>query len=194
MFRSARWFVLLKQFRTQLDRSHDGISMRPIETHSLNKTTNFNSFSHNSFPFAFPLFRSNENAGKKLLKQLSKINRPLEIQFTDMLNLMNQCDIVEKQNVKRNQRRSTNLANDEETSKTFTFGKNNPFSVFSGIIPGTKWCGTGDIATTYSDLGELLSLHCASVFGACFECCQTLVPLLLLLPRSVFFSHDNRID
>lgn len=69
-----------------------------------------------------------------------------------MLNLMNQCDIVEKQNMKRNERRNAKPPNDD-TSKAFQF-KNNPFSVFSGIIPGTKWCGTGDIATTYSDLGK----------------------------------------
>lgn len=72
-----------------------------------------------------------------------------------MLNLMNQCDIVEKQNMKRNERRNAKPSNDDgdDTSKAFQF-KNNPFSVFSGIIPGTKWCGTGDIAATYSDLGK----------------------------------------
>lgn len=96
---------------------------------------------------------SNEKAGKILLKRLSKLNRPLEIQFKEMLNLMNQCDIVEKQNLKRITNRSTHES-DDETPKAFQF-KNNPFSVFSGIIPGTKWCGTGDIATTYSDLGKL---------------------------------------
>lgn len=68
---------------------------------------------------------------------------------------MNQCDIVEKQNMKRNERRNAKPSNDDgdDTSKAFQF-KNNPFSVFSGIIPGTKWCGTGDIAATYSDLGK----------------------------------------
>lgn len=96
---------------------------------------------------------SNEKAGNKLLKQLSKLNRPLEIQFKEMLTLMNQCDIVERQNQKRIINRSTHKLNDE-TPKAFQF-KNNPFSVFSGIIPGTKWCGTGDIATTYRDLGKL---------------------------------------
>lgn len=85
-------------------------------------------------------YYSNENAGNKLLKQLSKLNRPLEIQFKEMLNLMNQCDIVEKQNQKRITNRSTHEPNDE-TPKAFQF-KNNPFSVFSGIIPGTKWCGS----------------------------------------------------
>lgn len=67
-----------------------------------------------------------------------------------MLNLMQQCDIIEKQNHKRNERRTTKPV-DDDSSRVF---KNNPFSVFSGIIPGTKWCGTGDIATTYSDLGK----------------------------------------
>lgn len=68
-----------------------------------------------------------------------------------MLQLMNQCDIVEKQNEKRNQSRNT-LPADDDSSRVFQF--KSPFSVFSGIIPGTKWCGTGDIATTYNDLGK----------------------------------------
>ncbi|XP_073956595.1 phospholipase A2-like, partial [Choristoneura fumiferana] len=28
-----------------------------------------------------------------------------------------------------------------------------PLSLLQGIIPGTKWCGTGDIAADYHDLG-----------------------------------------
>lgn len=100
---------------------------------------------------------SSEKAGNRLLKQLSHLNRPLEIEFKEMLTLMNQCDIVEKQNQKRMNNRRTHQSNDE-TPKAFQF-KNNPFSVFSGIIPGTKWCGTGDIATTYSDLGKLIPIQ-----------------------------------
>lgn len=49
-----------------------------------------------------------------------------------MLNLMDQCDIVEKQNHKRHRNPDTNKANDDNS---FQF-KNNPFSVFSGILPG----------------------------------------------------------
>lgn len=108
--------------------------------------------------------RSNESAGKKLLKQLSKINRPLEIQFKEMLKLMNQCDIVEKQNMKRNDRRHAKPAEEDVSRASFQF-KNNPFSVFSGIIPGTKWCGTGDIAGTYSDLGKWI----LSIVWLCIE-------------------------
>lgn len=70
-----------------------------------------------------------------------------------MLKLMNQCDIVEKQNMKRKDRRYAKPADEDVSRASFQF-KNNPFSVFSGIIPGTKWCGTGDIAGTYSDLGK----------------------------------------
>lgn len=31
----------------------------------------------------------------------------------------------------------------------------NPFSLFSGVFPGTKWCGTGDIARNFHDLGTV---------------------------------------
>lgn len=77
---------------------------------------------------------------------------------------MNQCDIVEKQNMKRNERRYAKPAADEDVSRASFQFKNNPFSVFSGIIPGTKWCGTGDIAKTYSDLGKWEILVFSFVF------------------------------
>lgn len=97
---------------------------------------------------------SSEEAGNQLLKQLSQINRPLEIKFKEMLNLMSQCDIVDRQNRKRIESRSVPKGEVIETADTKHQFKSNPFALFSGIIPGTKWCGTGDIAATYSDLGE----------------------------------------
>lgn len=108
---------------------------------------------------AFSFFFSTKEGGKKLLGELSQINRPLEIKFDEMLNLMNQCDIVDKQNRKRNDSRT--VPNEERQDSSFLKRqiKNNPFSVFSGIIPGTKWCGTGDIAATYSDLGKPRKSH-----------------------------------
>lgn len=81
-----------------------------------------------------------------------------------MLNLMNQCDIVEKQNKRRIESRSVEPDDGGEKNFLNRQFKNNPFSLFSGIIPGTKWCGTGDIATTYSDLG-MLKLWCGCVSG-----------------------------
>lgn len=35
----------------------------------------------------------------------------------------------------------------------------NPLSLFSGVFPGTKWCGTGDIATNFHDLGTVSNFH-----------------------------------
>ncbi|ALC49101.1 CG42237 [Drosophila busckii] len=55
----------------------------------------------------------NEKEGKMLLNALAQYNRPLEINFDEMLKLMDQC---------------------------------------------TKWCGTGDIADTYNDLGSEMAM------------------------------------
>lgn len=69
---------------------------------------------------------------------------------------MGQCDVIDKQNRKRIDSQSISTSNEDSQSDTFIKRqiKNNPFALFSGIVPGTKWCGTGDIATSYSDLGE----------------------------------------
>lgn len=91
-----------------------------------------------------------DNEGKILLDNLSKINRPLEIKFKEMLKLMNQCEQVDKYNSRSRKAKTDQLST--TTPPTNLFQKN-PLSIFSGIIPGTKWCGTGDIAETYSDLG-----------------------------------------
>lgn len=72
---------------------------------------------------------SSQNEGTKLLRQLSKINKPLEIKFKEMLNLMNQCEVVEKQNNHKIQTRS----NDREDEETFM---NRQYPLFSGIVPG----------------------------------------------------------
>ncbi|XP_067639161.1 uncharacterized protein [Eurosta solidaginis] len=104
----------------------------------------------------------NENDGKTLLDGLSQINRPMRITFDEMLKLMNQCEHVDKLTyTSRNRAKSidVNSSTDSSTKEDSTtnlaaniFPKS-PFAIFSGIIPGTKWCGTGDIAQTYSDLG-----------------------------------------
>lgn len=109
----------------------------------------------------------------KLLQNLSTINKPLEITFKDMVKLMNQCDIVEKQNELNRQPHLSKEQRSVDGGGAGLFPQN-PFSLLSGIIPGTKWCdqndekcymikisnrnlisrcGTGDIATSYSDLG-----------------------------------------
>ncbi|XP_013101273.1 uncharacterized protein LOC106083011 [Stomoxys calcitrans] len=97
-----------------------------------------------------------EQEGKKLLSSLSKYNRPLEIKFEEMLKLMRQCERVDKLTYA-----ARNAGKAADASTTPTSGLNivtplvTPFvSGLSGIIPGTKWCGSGDIAATYSDLGS----------------------------------------
>lgn len=107
----------------------------------------------------------NDNEGKALLDSLSKLNRPLKINFKEMLKLMDQCEQVDKYNSKRRKGKGEEIA--PTTSQPNIFQKN-PTSIFSGIIPGTKWCGTGDIAETYSDLGtESTSDRCCRAHDLC---------------------------
>lgn len=119
----------------------------------------------------------NDEEGKILLGKLARINKPLQIDFGDMLKLMQQCNQVEKQR-ETPKRRASNYAplyernsdikdDDDENMQADapavvenTGNENrgilsgNPFSLLSGVFPGTKWCGTGDIAKNFHDLGE----------------------------------------
>ncbi|KAM8719686.1 hypothetical protein ACLKA7_005849 [Drosophila subpalustris] len=118
-----------------------------------------------------------------LLKGLAQYNRPLEIKFEEMLKLMDQCEHVDKLSYaarhksryshdegserssnNNNESASNSAGNGSEASTSNQDGvalklaanifPRSPFSLLSGIIPGTKWCGTGDIAETYNDLGS----------------------------------------
>lgn len=110
--------------------------------------------------------------------KLSRINRPLKIGFGDMLKLMQQCNQVEKLRTSPKRRASDVAAlyernsdvKDEEQDDNIQGDapivdnspenqnrgilSGNPFSLLSGVFPGTKWCGTGDIAKNFHDLGE----------------------------------------
>lgn len=109
---------------------------------------------------------------KILLQKLAKINRPYEIGFGDMLKLMQQCNQVDKRRDIPN-KKAQGFAALYETHSDLTDGNSevqgeapsqpdednrgilagNPLSLFSGVFPGTKWCGTGDIAKNFHDLG-----------------------------------------
>ncbi|XP_039292846.1 LOW QUALITY PROTEIN: uncharacterized protein LOC111062600 [Nilaparvata lugens] len=70
------------------------------------------------------------------------IGRPVEIRLDQMLDLMDQCYLLETPD------------NAEKAVDRATRGSGpNPSTLLSGILPGTKWCGSGDIAETYYDLG-----------------------------------------
>lgn len=109
-----------------------------------------------------------------LLGKLARINKPLEIGFSDMLKLMQQCNKVDKQRdiLKRKESKfealyernsdlgdESNAQNDalvhDEPKENRGILSGNPFSILSGVVPGTKWCGTGDIARNFHDLGEV---------------------------------------
>ncbi|XP_068158328.1 uncharacterized protein [Drosophila tropicalis] len=123
----------------------------------------------------------NDKEGKMLLEGLSHYNRPLEIKFNEMLKLMNQCEQVDKLTYASqhrgkaengNERSSSGSSGTSTSSSSSSSTSSNdgalklasnifprsPFSLLSGIIPGTKWCGTGDIAETYSDLGSEMTM------------------------------------
>ncbi|XP_058444933.1 uncharacterized protein LOC131426315 [Malaya genurostris] len=169
----------------------------------------------------------NEIEGHELLRNLSSINRPLEISFRDMMKLMDQCEQVDRLNSKNHFRATPapdheNVAfrmdtgtdteedspggNDSTTSAPMGIfqliangGKDSkggsskrglfytsPFSLLSGIIPGTKWCGTGDIADTYYDLGDDATMD---------RCCRThdLCPLKVRAYQKRYNLSNNSI-
>ncbi|XP_058835045.1 uncharacterized protein LOC131692182 [Topomyia yanbarensis] len=175
----------------------------------------------------------NDIEGHELLRNLSSINRPLEISFRDMMKLMDQCEQVDRLN-SRNKLRATpsppptssgdetvgyrmdsdtdsdedapSGGNDSTTSSSIGLfqlitnaGKDqsgagskrgifytSPFSLLSGIIPGTKWCGTGDIAETYHDLGDDATMD---------RCCRThdLCPLKVRAYQKRYNLSNNSI-
>ncbi|XP_026477018.1 SUN domain-containing protein 2-like [Ctenocephalides felis] len=163
----------------------------------------------------------NDADGSELLAKLaSTVNRPLGIGFTEMLQLMTQCQTVDnvenlqlsspistyeneydvygdkaygtktfgdrtyddsefeepksstsgkgpirvrqsqqehqqqKPQQKQQQQEQQEQQEQQDQQESRGFITTGPLSLFSGIVPGTKWCGTGDIATTYHDLGS----------------------------------------
>lgn len=94
----------------------------------------------------------------KAMGPLRDITKPVMIKLEEMLKLMGQCDRLEemfKVDVSTPKIQTENEVKNistriEEAKQVF----NNQLTLLSGIIPGTKWCGTGDIANSYHDLGE----------------------------------------
>ncbi|XP_066995686.2 group 3 secretory phospholipase A2 [Anabrus simplex] len=90
---------------------------------------------------------------KAALQNLTFISKPILISFQDMKILMNQCH---------------NLPSGQPSPDNMEHGRGkesvNPLTILSGILPGTKWCGTGDIAKTYYDLGSNTELD---------KCCRS---------------------
>lgn len=111
----------------------------------------------------------------RLLRQLSWINRPLGVTFPQMVKLMSQCQQVEGVEIYDKGGTESAVRGWIETrgaarARLDAGGAHagllggSPLTLLQGIIPGTKWCGTGDIAANYHDLGADRPLD---------RCCRT---------------------
>lgn len=84
-----------------------------------------------------------------------------------MVKLMYQCELVESEGTSKN---DYYVAEDQKSDQLVSESRGSIFpttgsiTLFNGIIPGTKWCGTGDIAKSYHDLGSEASID---------KCCRT---------------------
>lgn len=116
-----------------------------------------------------------EDDTDRLLKQLSRINRPFAVSFRQMIKLMAQCQQVEGVEAQDETGLVTNSWKEESNSAAAKARLDaggthsgllggSPLTLLQGIIPGTKWCGTGDIAADYHDLGADRRLD---------RCCRT---------------------
>ncbi|XP_059483346.1 uncharacterized protein LOC132201305 [Neocloeon triangulifer] len=134
------------------------------------------------------LYEPNDlNLAQSMMRNVSKVKRAIEINFEEMMGLMDSCHQLttptleqqpEARQISRNARRvPRNL---------LTNAFSNPVAIFSGIVPGTKWCGTGDIAATYYDLGFETDLD---------RCCRAhdLCPIKLRSYQTKYTITNNSI-
>ncbi|XP_018318994.1 uncharacterized protein LOC108732605 isoform X2 [Agrilus planipennis] len=101
----------------------------------------------------------------KVLGESLKNTNIAMISFEEMLKLMSQCWQLENHYLN-----TTKVTANVEDTQLLNRGllPSNPFALFSGIIPGTKWCGTGDIAMSYYDLGSEISTdRCCRAHDLC---------------------------
>ncbi|XP_076244144.1 uncharacterized protein LOC143185222 [Calliopsis andreniformis] len=84
----------------------------------------------------------------EVLRNLSSVTIPQLVSFQEITKLMQQCELLDKI---QHDVLSNSMLNSLSRG-TRVVG--NSLSLLSGILPGTKWCGTGDIAENYHDLGQ----------------------------------------
>ncbi|KAK0179161.1 hypothetical protein PV327_007978 [Microctonus hyperodae] len=112
------------------------------------------------------------NEAMEVLTNLSIISRPTEISFSQMTSLMLRCEVLDAMQPSYTKEKDTPNGALERANLFSTHALN----LFAGIAPGrhvnycyfkmyqylydifffilgTKWCGTGDVAENYHDLG-----------------------------------------
>ncbi|KAK3909488.1 Phospholipase A2 isozymes PA3A/PA3B/PA5 [Frankliniella fusca] len=100
------------------------------------------------------------SVAREALQNLSTIAKPSALGFADMNALMRRCQELDGAGAGglgpgASQAAATRRKIDDSPD---------PKSLLSGILPGTKWCGTGDIAANYFDLGTEKDID---------RCCRT---------------------
>ncbi|XP_076756362.1 uncharacterized protein LOC143426656 [Xylocopa sonorina] len=106
----------------------------------------------------------------EVLRNLSLTTTPQLVSFKEMRRLMEQCELLDKI-------QHESVTSSADTTSKGNRGISNVWTLFSGVVPGTKWCGAGDIAENYHDLGEEFEID---------RCCRThdLCPVKVRAQRS----------
>nr|CAD7569316.1 unnamed protein product [Timema californicum] len=113
---------------------------------------------------------SKPEEAKELLTSLRPLSQHITIRFKEMVQLMSQCDSL-----------NSPLDGPQEATDEKRGGRTvSGFTVLSGILPGTKWCGLGDLAQNYHDLGSETKID---------KCCRShdICPVKVR-------AHDSRYD
>lgn len=126
--------------------------------------------------YASLIFFSEPPQAIEIIRNLSMISHPQVVSFQEMTRLMQQCELLDKLRADDTTTLPTNALSRGSRIAASSI------TLFSGILPGwlfaftsivhmdflleliikwqdciagTKWCGTGDIAENYHDLGDL---------------------------------------
>ncbi|XP_014209129.1 phospholipase A2-like, partial [Copidosoma floridanum] len=99
-----------------------------------------------------------KSEAEQVLRNLSRSHlRIRTISFKEMMLLMDKCDSLDTH---FNESAIMSHGSEEKSSRGNTWR--------IGIVPGTKWCGTGDIAENYHDLGWATNIdRCCRAHDLC---------------------------